>query len=196
MADPTKPRVTHPERRIRQEKRILTAIKHEPLSAMQLSAQLFLHETAVRRYLRGLLRARRVHVAGHLPTGKRPHRMFKAGRAPNVVHAKGAPKSTARADRIAAQQQEVIALLAMPQTGEQLTRKLGEKYRNQVVARVRKLREAKQAYIIGWEPPPTTGAPAPIYALGNKPDAPLPVRSRAKPRPPPSAWSFALSALM
>jgi len=188
----------------RQIARILALVEHEALSAAEISARMFLSVTSVIRFVNRLLaeplRARRLYIAGWrdgVPIN-RPARLFRAGRQPDVRYVpmaerKGPHRLYAQGERRRA---EVLELLAMPQTTQQLSVRMGVSD-SRVKAYIREHRAAGRIHIKAWVLPVYRGSQAPVYALGNLPDKPRVRGSREQAQKPKrSAFAPAMRALM
>ena len=188
----------------RQIARILALVEHEALSATEISARLFLSVTSVGRFIVRLLAepadARRLYIAGWrdgVPIN-RPTRLLRAGCQPDVEYVpmakrKGRNRLHVEADRKRA---EILALLAMPQTSQQLADRVGLTP-NRVNDILRQYRAAGQVHIKAWVLPVYRGSQSAVYALGNLPDKPRVRDARRKSRTArPSAFAPAIGALM
>lgn len=188
----------------RQIARILALIEHEALSATEISARLFLSVTSVIRFVNRLLAepacARRLYIAGWrdgVPIN-RPTRLLRAGRQPDVEYVpiakrKGRNPLHVEADRKRA---EILTLLAMPQTSQQLAARVGLTP-NRVNDILRQYRAAGQVHIKAWVLPVYRGSQSAVYALGNLPDRQRVRGAREQVRKPTlSAFGPAIGALM
>lgn len=188
----------------RQIARILALVEHEALSAAEISARMFLSVTSVIRFVNRLLaekpRERRLYIAGWrdgVPIN-RPARLFRAGRQPDVRYVpmaerKGPHRLHAQGERRRA---EVLELLAMPQTTQQLSVRMGVSD-SRVKAYIREHRAAGRIHIKAWVLPVYRGSQSAVYALGNQPDKPRVRDARRKSRAArPSAFAPAIGALM
>ncbi|WP_137171419.1 hypothetical protein [Massilia sp. HP4] len=188
----------------RQIARILALVEHEALSAIEISARLFLSVTSVGRFVARLLaeplRARRLYIAGWrdgVPIN-RPTRLLRAGCQRDVEYVpmakrKGRNPLHVEADRKRA---EILELLVMPQTSQQLAARVGLTP-NRVNDILRQYRAAGQVHIKAWMLPVYRGSQSAVYALGNLPDKPRVRDARRKSRTArPSAFAPAIGALM
>lgn len=188
----------------RQIARILALVEHEALSATEISARLYLSVTSVGRFIARLLeekpRARRLYIAGWRDGEpiNRPTRILRAGCQPDVPYVpiakrKGRNPLHVEADRKRA---EILALLAMPQTSQQLAARVGLTP-NRVNDILRQYRAAGQVHIKAWVLPVHRGSQSAVYALGNLPDKPRVRGARDQARKiKPSAFGLAMGALM
>lgn len=188
----------------RQISRILALLEHDALSAIEISARLFLSVTSVIRFVNRLLaepaRTRRLYIAGWrdgVPVN-RPARLFRAGRQPNaryvpMAERKGPHRLYAQGERRRA---EVLTLLAMPQTTQQLSVRMGVSD-SRVKAYIREHRAAGRIHIKAWVLPVYRGSQSAVYALGNLPDKQRVRGARDRTRKTkPSAFGLAMGALM
>lgn len=188
----------------RQIARILALVEHEALSAAEISARMFLSVTSVIRFVNRLLaekpRERRLYIAGWrdgVPIN-RPARLFRAGRQPDaryvpMAERKGPHRLHAQGERRRA---EVLELLAMPQTTQQLSVRMGVSD-SRVKAYIREHRAAGRIHIKAWLLPVYRGSQSAVYALGSQPDKPRVRDARRKARAArPSAFAPAIGALM
>lgn len=188
----------------RQIARILALVEHEALSAAEISARMFLSVTSVIRFVNRLLaeplRARRLYIAGWrdgVPIN-RPARLFRAGRQPDaryvpMAERKGPHRLHAQGERRRA---EVLEFLAMPQTTQQLSVRMGVSD-SRVKAYIREHRAAGRIHIKAWILPLDRGSQAPVYGLGSQPDRPRVRGAREQAQKlKPSAFAPAMLALM
>jgi predicted ArsR family transcriptional regulator len=171
----------------RQIARILALLEHEPLSIIEIAARLHMSVTSVGRFVARLLaekpRSRRLHIAGwrHGAVPTRPVKVLRAGQHLDVRYVRrgeGGGKGALR-DEADRKRAEVLALLAMPQTTNQLAARTGIQPRL-VREYLREHRAAGRVYIKAWLLPSGKGSQAPVYALGDLPDK---QRSRGAVRP-------------
>jgi len=171
----------------RQIARILALLEHEPLSIIEIAARLHMSVTSVGRFVARLLaekpRSRRLHIAGwrHGAVPTRPVKILRAGQHLDVRYVRrgeGKGKGALR-DEADRKRAEVLALLAMPQTTDQLAARTGIQPRL-VREYLREHRAAGRVYIKAWMLPSGKGSQAPVYALGDLPDK---QRSRGAVRP-------------
>ena len=161
------------------EKRILELLAAGPLSARAIAAELHLSLSGTLIYLSRLRAApQRVHVAGFDCIGSgRETPLYGLGELPDAVfEAKRKPKQPVK--RIDAQRAKTLSALATPMTAAQLGVILCISAGATVVY-VTELRAQNKAYIKTWKAPGKRGDLAPVYALGNRLDAPKPRQSRA-----------------
>lgn len=108
----------------RQIARILALLEREEMSVNDIAARLHMSTTSAGRFIACLLdekpRSRRIYVSGWRDgvPAKRPTRLYRAGRQPDVryvpmVERKGPHRIHAQGERRRA---EVLTLLVMPQT--------------------------------------------------------------------------------
>lgn len=113
-------------RRDRQIARILEAVAAKPMTTNDLAKLLHLHQSQVCRYLDDLRNGapRRVYVSGFQPVAPnlKPPRLFSAGDKKDAVFPR---KSKKKPDRVEARKRQILGLLALPQTAEQLAARLG-----------------------------------------------------------------------
>lgn len=188
----------------RQIARILALLQREALSTTEIAARLYMSVTSVNRFVACLLaekpRSRRLHISGwrdgDVPT--RPIRILRAGQQPDVRYVRRADRKGKGALRDEADRKraEVLALLAMPQTTDQLAARTGISPRL-VREYLREHRAAGRVYIKAWLLPPEKGSQAPVYALGDLPDRPR-VSGAVRPASPArrSAFASAVGAFM
>jgi hypothetical protein len=188
----------------RQIARILALVEHEALSAIEIAARLHMSITSAGRFVARLLaekpRSRRLYIADwrHGASPTRPVRILRAGRQPDVryvpmVERKGPHRLRAEADRKRA---EVLALLAMPQTTQQLSVRMGVS-ESRIKAYIREHRAAGRIHIKAWVLPVYRGSQSAVYALGNQPDKQRVRGARDQARKiKPSAFGLAMGALM
>lgn len=188
----------------RQIGRILALVEHEALSAIEISERLYMSVTSVGRFIARLLaeppRARRLYVAAWrdgVPIN-RPTRLLRAGRKPDVryipmVERKGPHRLYAQGERRRA---EVLTLLAMPQTTQQLSVRMGLS-ESRIKAYIREHRAAGRIHIKAWVLPMGRGSQSAVYAIGNQPDKQRVrgAREQAQKLKPP-AFAPAMRALM
>ena len=161
----------------RQIARILALLEHEPLSIIEIAARLHMSVTSAGRFVARLLaekpRSRRLHIAGwrHGAVPTRPVKILRAGQHQDVRYVRRADRKGKGALRDEADRKraEVLALLAMPQTTDQLAARTGIQPRL-VREYLREHRAAGRVYIKAWLSPPEKGSQAPVYALGDLPD--------------------------
>lgn len=188
----------------RQIVRILALLEREALSIPEIAARLYMSVTSAGRFVARLLaekpRSRRLYIA-HWRAGDRPNhpiRILRAGQQPDVRYVRRAGRKGKGALRDEADRKRavVLALLAMPQTTDQLAARAGIR---PGLAReyLREHRAAGRVYIKAWLLPPGKGSQAPVYALGDLPDK---QRSRGAVRPASpvrrSAFASAVGAFM
>lgn len=130
----------------------------------------------VNRYLKKMYDAKLIHIAAYSLNinGGQPAPRYSIGEAPDAVYVKSrAPKRhLIVGERLAAVEQCV----RYHHSASEIAEKLGL-----TNARVRfylqELRKLRPVYICAWRQLPA--GIAPVYALGKKPDAPKPIRTRA-----------------
>lgn len=172
-----------------QEQRIITSLQQKTKTTQQLADALGMCRSNVAIYLERMRRApRRVFICDYEERTGRPAPIYAAGDKPDVEYAplsRPTPKTSA-AERLS----QALRLLAeKPRT----LRELGPAM-NMVPGaagkHVRTLRTSKpkQVFIESWRHPSevspdgTGGDWAPVYAAGDKPDAPKPPRETGKAR--------------
>lgn len=159
-----------------QRGRILAAIANEPLTAQQLADKLHLTKDAINLHLKVMKEAspRLVHVSGHVynPDGGRPAPQYRPGDGKDAVYVKTRSILQGRKEVVEQTFERVIALLQRkPMTAKELGDALdlaparARWYINQL-----RTCEPKRVYIKRFSPN-FAGYPAPVYAVGNKPDA-------------------------
>jgi len=188
----------------RQIARILALLEHEPLSIIEIAARLHMSVTSAGRFVARLLaekpRSRRLYIAGwrHGAVPTRPVKILRAGQHLDVRYVRRADRKGRGALRDEADRKraEVLALLAMPQTTDQLAARTGISPRL-VREYLREHRAAGRVYIKAWMLPPEKGSQAPVYALGDLPDRPR-VSGAVRPASPArrSAFASAVGAFM
>ncbi len=181
----------------RQIARILALLEHEPLSTIEIAARLHMSVTSVGRFVARLLaekpRCRRRHIAGwrHGAVPTRPVKILRAGQHLDVRYVRrgeGRGKGALR-DEADRKRAEVLALLAMPQTTNQLAARTGI-LPHLLRCYLREHRAAGRIHIKAWVLPPGQGSQAPVYALGDLPDKQR-VRGAARPVSPARRAAFA-----
>lgn len=161
----------HP-RSERQRARILAAIAVEPLTAQQLADRLHLSRDGVNLHLAKMkaMKPRLIHVSGHVynPLGGRPAPQYSPGDKldANYTSSRAPTRHNRVSEQLALAKKE---LGANPMTAANLGLKLGIRA-SRARFYIAKLRATKQAYIKDWIP--MAAGSAPIYAVGDKPDAP------------------------
>lgn len=174
-------RIANNPRRERMESRLLVLLKGNPMSSRQLSKALHTDLSNVHIYVNRLMKSpRRVRVCGFdpdPPSGCKPARLFGLGSAPDAKLVSKRAAARDRAPRVDRQLAAVKQLLKTPHTSVQTAQALSiTESRARFYLRALRNADPKQAFIKSWNPPPTTGTWTPVYALGNKQDAPRPTR--------------------
>jgi hypothetical protein len=162
-------------RRERLRSRILAAIKNDALTAQQLADRLHLTRDGINVCLQKMKAEspRLIHVSGYVynPAGGRPAPQYRPGDLPDAVYR---PSRASSRHAIVAEQtaRAKSELKANPMTCVQLAQVMGL-CAGRARLYIADLRANKQAYIKGWAT--QSAGTAPIYAIGNRPDAPKPV---------------------
>lgn len=172
------------ERGIRNEARIVEMTTGQMMSRRQIAEAMGFTLASAFIYTDRLHDAnpKRLYVAGHQRnTNGRPEPLFMAGNLPDVEFVSYRKPKLAY-DRVLVQFARVAEVLGCePSTaeevGEAIARSTG--CARDYISQLRKARP-KQAYIKEWRAPMGRGDLAPVYALGNKKDAPKPRQTRAE----------------
>lgn len=184
----------HSARTERQIARILALLAVEALSATEISPRLHMCITSVNRHINRLLEEspRRLCISAWRDgLHNKPVRIYCAGSCKDVRYVPRRERNPrdwrmVEADRKRA---EVLALLAMPQTSQQLAGRMGVSI-SRVMGIIREHRAAGRVHIKAWVLPPAKGSQSPVYALGNAPDKVRARRSRERtPERRTAAWA-------
>lgn len=165
------------------EARILDILASEPMTLRQLADKLGLSLDSLYIYRNRLSSApKRIYVSGYSDTGARPAPLYAAGDLPDVEYVP-ARKPKLAEDRKTKQRNRLLELLK--NDGEQTAEQAGIRLSlstSRARFYINELRTSslKQAYIKRWQHPGKRGDLAPVYALGNRPDAPKPRTTRAQ----------------
>lgn len=170
------------ERGYRQEERILAAIADEAKTTRQLAAELHISRASVAVYLRRLTISpiKHVHIERYemLTTG-RPTPFYRGGTKPDAVFQAIYVRKDKQPDRRTARIMQILELLIAPKAAADLAPLMTitisgtRRY-------LQELRADKRIYIKSWRHPGKRGDWAPVYMIGNKPDAPKPKETRAE----------------
>lgn len=190
----------------RQTARILKAITTEALTNQQLAARLHMSIDSTRRFLHDLMdeKPRRLHISKYVNASNRKALacyIAGAGKDAKYVPVRKRPANDPRRAAADRKRAEVLRLLALPQTSDQLAARTGISG-SYVDMLLREHRQAtpKRVYIKAWLPPLVRGSHTPVYAAGDKPDAPrvrmAPLRVRRVERAPAGGLASMLSQLM
>lgn len=162
------------------EARILELLAEQPRTLTQLATATGLSLDSMYLYRNRLVAApKRIYVCGHEATPARPAPIYAVGDQPDVVFV-AVKKPKLPEDRKDRARRLLLELLQEDaQTAEQAGIRL-----NLSTSRARsyisELRKQRKAYIKRWQHPGKRGDLAPVYALGNKKDAPKPRTTRAQ----------------
>lgn len=187
--------------------RMLKAIEGQALTNLEIAARLHMGIDSVRRYIVKLLdeKPRRLHVVGFDEASReRPLARYLAGPGKDAVYVRAHKRRPRCWRRVEADRKraEVLRLLALPQTSDQIAARMGISI-SRTTALIQEHREATppRVFIKAWVPPDHKGAHMPVYAAGNEPDAPRKRINRVKEqiaaarRPPPRAAAGMASML-
>jgi predicted ArsR family transcriptional regulator len=165
-----------------QKWKILNALKDGPMDEVSLMPLLGLSRSGVNKYLSMLRKEKQIRIAEYRPTGRRPTPLYGLGNKPDAVFVATHVRKPRQPCRKTARREIIIAALKVkPRTAEEL----GVLIHTTVKAAREYLRELRapgnrMVYIKSYRPAPAAGFPAPVYALGNQPDAPLRQATRAE----------------
>lgn len=156
--------------------RVLAALV-KPMTIPQLAPVLHLSEDGVRRYIKRLCAVKQIRVSGWQQTSTgRVAPIYGIGGAPDAVYGE------ALADR---REACILAHLAeCPHTAQQLAVKM-DRCVTHICNLMVLLRGQKRIHVTSYVEPEGRGSFTPVYALGDKPDAPMvkkPTRARYKRR--------------
>jgi hypothetical protein len=155
----------------RNDARVTALLADNQLSNQQIADALHMSRDSAIIYTRRLrdCTPKRIYLSGwlHAPKGK-PAPMFTAGDLPDVEYV--TTRKRKLPDRVQVQIERVKAALAEPMTANQLAVAI-----SRCISRTHKylrmLRDDKLVYVMDHAAPDGRGDQAPIYALGNLPDA-------------------------
>lgn len=165
------------DRSDRQKARIMDALADGPMNTKALAEKLHLSRTIILKYLHQLgQEPRLVRVSGYDDRHGRPAPIYALGSEADEVFVRQADRP--RPGRVAMRRQQIIdALTGSPMTCEQLSNIIGIQ-RSPIRNYLAELRNERRVHISGWTKAIKQGDIAPIYGLGNRPDAPKPRKSR------------------
>jgi hypothetical protein len=172
-----------------QEARIISRLSTKPQTVEQLASALGKCPSGIALYLKRMRAEHRVFVCGHEPRHGSPAKVWAVGDRPDVEYVpidRPTPKISA-----AQRREQVIALLTeKPRTIRQLAPAMHVVYETagRYVGQLHK-GPNRQVYIQAWRHPRDLnpensrgGDWAPVYAVGDKPDAQKPARESSKER--------------
>jgi predicted ArsR family transcriptional regulator len=169
------------ERGERQKQRILDLVASEPKTAKQLAEGIHLSLTGVLLHTKVMMREtpRRLHIAGWVPSsGGKPAPLYGLGDVPDAAY--DPIRKAKLPDRVDTRAALIRKLLEdAPLTAEQLGN-AAHLSPSRTRFYLRRLRDAGEVHIKGWEPPPGRGDLSPVYALGNRTDKKKPRKTRAE----------------
>lgn len=155
----------------RNDTRVTALLVGKQLSNQQIADALHMSRDSAIIYTRRLRACtpKRIYLSGWLPSpGGKPAPLFSAGGHPDIEYV--ATRKKKLPDRVQMQIARITATLAEPRTARQLATAISRS-----LSRTHKylsmLRAAGKVYIKDFAPPDGRGDQAPIYALGNLPDA-------------------------
>jgi hypothetical protein len=155
----------------RNDARVSALLVDKQLSNQQIADALHMSRDSAHIYTRRLrdCTPKRIYLCGwlHAPKGK-PAPLFTAGDLPDVEYA--STRKSKQPNRAIAQIERIKIALAEPKTANQLAVAIF-RCNSQTHKYLRMLRDEKLVYIKGLAPLDGRGEQAPIYALGNLPDA-------------------------
>lgn len=166
--------------------RIVAHLQQGPESADRMCAALGLLYSNLWRYIKRLRAEKRIHISGWEPRQGRPAPIYSAGDRPDVEFVplrRPVPKISAAQRRV-----KIIELLT---TKPRTSMKLAEAMhvgRDGVLRYLTEMRRERAVYVARWQHPNKTrgaglgGRWSPVYAVGNKPDAPMPPKETSKQR--------------
>lgn len=167
-------------RGVANEQRILSLLSEQPMTLHELAdamghsvASMYLYRTRL------MAQPKRIHVCAYIPNGHKPSPVYAAGGRPDVEFV-GGRKPRQPEDRKTKQRRRLREVLeGQALTADQVGLKM-HLSTSRARIYISELRALGQAYIARWQHPGKQGDHAPVYALGNKPDAPKPRQSRAQ----------------
>lgn len=153
----------------RQIDKIIKILGTTPMTVPQLAGALFVSDHSAGYYIRLLHKLSRVHISGWLPTeANKPTRIYSAGFHEDVKYVSKRKKSVDT--RVHDSKAKLLELLALPQTVKQLAERSGIST-SRTRDFVAELKKEGRVYIKAWILPDAKGSQAPMYAVGNEPDA-------------------------
>lgn len=160
--------------------KILTAIERKPMTVADLMPVIGLKYEATARYVKKLRRDKRIHVCDHIRTGGNPHLVYALGNKPDVEIVPTKVRTAKGPRRFDVMLGRAIGFLReKPRTAAELAELMhvckdhARRYLNHLLES-----NPRCVYLKEWRPALGRGNPAPVYALGNKPDVPKPKSSR------------------
>lgn len=160
--------------------KILKALEQKPMTITELMPVVGLKYEGTAKNVRALYQARHIHVCGHIRTNGNPHSIYALG---DKTDAKMVPSKMAKdmgPRRLDAMLQKMVEFLReKPRTAAELGDLLhvckgqARRYLNHLIKAT-----PRCVYVSGWKPAPGRGNPAPMYALGDKPNAIKPKTTR------------------
>lgn len=167
-----------------QRGRILAAIAHEPLTAQQLADRLHLTRDGINIHLKAMKEAspRLIHIAGHVynPDGGRPAQKYSPGDKKDATYVATRQILQGRKDVVDRTFKRLIEMLQRtPMTANEVGEalELAPARARWYISELRKS-TPRRLYVKRFEPN-VGGYPAPVYAVGNKPDAVYTPKTRA-----------------
>lgn len=164
----------------RQVDRIIKILGDSPMTVPQLADALFISRHTAGNYIRLMYNAtpKRIHVSGWLPTdANKPTRIYSVGDHRDAKYVTKRQKTGyTKTNNMKA---ELLDLLALPQTVNQLAERYGIS-QSRTRDLVAMLKKEGRVHIKAWALPEYRGSQAPMYAVGNEPDAVRERRTRQK----------------
>lgn len=170
------------ERGERQQDRILDCIADQAKTTKQIAAELYMSRASVAIYLKRLMDStpRHAHIERYeLPTTGRATPFYRLGNKPDAVFQPYYVRKPKQPDRKTARIMDILELLTVPHTVHEICAEI-TLTPSGVRRYLQELKADKRIYIKGWRHPGKRGDLAPIYALGNRPDAPKRGESRSE----------------
>lgn len=165
---------------IEQQNRILAILATGQKGHIEVAQEMGFSRTAAQKYMRRMHEAtpKLIYACGYEQplTGGFPRTLYAPGDLPDVeYHPKYIKKSRKLVPRSQEKKAQILALLSKPMTGREVSEIVFLCY-EQTLNYIKSMREAtpKQVFIKDYKRPNNRGQWAPIYAAGNKPDAPHP----------------------
>lgn len=165
---------------IEQQRRILESMNGSKMGHIEVGEAMGFSRTAAQKYMLRMNKGtpKLIYICEYEQpsTGGNPRAIFAVGDLPDVEYQPQYVKKSPRpVPRKIEQQARVIAALAKPMTGQEVANTI-HLCNEQVMIYIKILREStpKQVFIKGYQKAKHRGPWSPIYALGDKPDAPAP----------------------
>lgn len=166
-----------------QERRIIDALRRQPMNEFDLAKLLGITRNATTIYMTRMRKQKRIRVCAWIKNKVgRPLPIFGAGCEPDVEYVPVRYRNKVKQpDRVETMRAAVLELLKARHTAAELGEKL---HRSQSVMRsyVRGLRKEKLAHIAAWQQTGERNGWAPVYKAGNAPDVPQPPRETIQER--------------